>query len=220
MNQSAPAAIPHARIAMLHSLFFATDTSWSFSGHPAPVAEAGVTSAYNGTRSYRDFEPLAVQLAIKGCAARAVGHYFCPQKCGCSSVVEHLLAKEDVASSSLVTRSSLRLERSEKRRLERARRSLAKAGRPSVAIDRASALKRGKILESKSLAARISPSNEHSKISLPCLHVADGAGLARHWPIAHGYPRTVPQPDDFCRAHSQRLAQPDGRERSEERRVG
>ena len=25
--------------------------------------------------------------------------------CGCSSVVEHLLAKEDVASSSLVTRS-------------------------------------------------------------------------------------------------------------------
>jgi hypothetical protein len=29
-------------------------------------------------------------------------------KCGCSSVVEHLLAKEDVASSSLVTRSSLR----------------------------------------------------------------------------------------------------------------
>ena len=39
--------------------------------------------------------------------------------CGCSSVVEHLLAKEDVASSSLVTRSSLRLERSGKRRLER-----------------------------------------------------------------------------------------------------
>jgi hypothetical protein len=31
------------------------------------------------------------------------------QNCGCSSVVEHLLAKEDVASSSLVTRSSLRL---------------------------------------------------------------------------------------------------------------
>src|SRR6266513_6081715 len=27
------------------------------------------------------------------------------EKCGCSSVVEHLLAKEDVASSSLVTRS-------------------------------------------------------------------------------------------------------------------
>lgn len=28
-------------------------------------------------------------------------------KCGCSSVVEHLLAKEDVASSSLVTRCPL-----------------------------------------------------------------------------------------------------------------
>ena len=33
-------------------------------------------------------------------------HYFCPSRRGCSSVVEHLLAKEDVASSSLVTRSS------------------------------------------------------------------------------------------------------------------
>src|SRR5437016_5473136 len=44
---------------------------------------------------------------------------FLPAKCGCSSVVEHLLAKEDVASSSLVTRSSPRLERSTKRRLER-----------------------------------------------------------------------------------------------------
>ena len=31
------------------------------------------------------------------------------QRRGCSSVVEHLLAKEDVASSSLVTRSNLRL---------------------------------------------------------------------------------------------------------------
>jgi ribosomal protein L11 methyltransferase len=36
----------------------------------------------------------------------AAGHYCLPLKnCGCSSVVEHLLAKEDVASSSLVTRS-------------------------------------------------------------------------------------------------------------------
>ena len=35
------------------------------------------------------------------------GDYFNPS-CGCSSVVEHLLAKEDVASSSLVTRSSAR----------------------------------------------------------------------------------------------------------------
>jgi hypothetical protein len=35
-----------------------------------------------------------------------------PSRRGCSSVVEHLLAKEDVASSSLVTRSiSLRFQR-------------------------------------------------------------------------------------------------------------
>ena len=47
-------------------------------------------------------------------------------------MVEHLLAKEDVASSSLVTRSSLRLKRSAKRRLERVRRSLAKADRPKT----------------------------------------------------------------------------------------
>src|SRR5438477_12451370 len=49
---------------------------------------------------------------------------------GCSSVVEHLLAKEDVASSSLVTRSSLRLVRSAKGRLERARRSPGGGGPP------------------------------------------------------------------------------------------
>jgi hypothetical protein len=53
------------------------------------------------------------------------------QNCGCSSVVEHLLAKEDVASSSLVTRSNLRLKRSAERRLERVRRSLAEADRPN-----------------------------------------------------------------------------------------
>jgi hypothetical protein len=52
-----------------------------------------------------------------------------PQKCGCSSVVERLVANEKVASSTLVTRSSLRLERSAKRRLGRVRRSDAKAGR-------------------------------------------------------------------------------------------
>ena len=45
-------------------------------------------------------------------------------------MVEHLLAKEDVASSSLVTRSSLRLVRSAKRGLERARRSLSEGGPP------------------------------------------------------------------------------------------
>jgi anthranilate synthase component I len=37
-------------------------------------------------------------------------HYSYPLRCGCSSVVEHLLAKEDVASSSLVTRSMPSLE--------------------------------------------------------------------------------------------------------------
>src|SRR3954470_10368344 len=42
---------------------------------------------------------------IKPCAHRGCGHYFRPLRRGCSSVVEHLLAKEDVASSSLVTRS-------------------------------------------------------------------------------------------------------------------
>src|SRR5438552_1938705 len=56
---------------------------------------------------------------------------FEPTLCGCSSVVEHLLAKEDVASSSLVTRSSLRLVRSAKGRLERARRSHGEGGPPA-----------------------------------------------------------------------------------------
>ncbi len=43
-------------------------------------------------------------------------------------MVEHLLAKEDVASSSLVTRSSLRLERSEEQRLERRAVALREGG--------------------------------------------------------------------------------------------
>jgi hypothetical protein len=42
---------------------------------------------------------------LKGCAPGPTGHYSSLSKRGCSSVVEHLLAKEDVASSSLVTRS-------------------------------------------------------------------------------------------------------------------
>src|SRR5438132_1775956 len=42
---------------------------------------------------------------LKCCTAHTAGHYSSLSKCGCSSVVEHLLAKEDVASSSLVTRS-------------------------------------------------------------------------------------------------------------------
>jgi putative endonuclease len=56
---------------------------------------------------------------------------FEPTSRGCSSVVEHLLAKEDVASSSLVTRSSLCLVGSAKRRLERARRSRGEGGPPN-----------------------------------------------------------------------------------------
>ena len=48
-------------------------------------------------------------------------------------MVEHLLAKEDVASSSLVTRSSLRLERSAKPGLERVRRSFSEGGPPKIA---------------------------------------------------------------------------------------
>ena len=67
---------------------------------------------------------------IKSCAPRSAIHYCFPQNCGCSSVVEHLLAKEDVASSSLVTRSSLRLKCSAKRRLERCAVASAKADRP------------------------------------------------------------------------------------------
>ena len=60
---------------------------------------------------------------------------------GCSSVVEHLLAKEDVASSSLVTRSSLRLSYGESedwsecavaRRRRTALFGEATAGKPSV----------------------------------------------------------------------------------------
>jgi hypothetical protein len=57
------------------------------------------------SKIFKDLGPAGV---IKSCAARPAIHYCFPQNCGCSSVVEHLLAKEDVASSSLVTRSSLR----------------------------------------------------------------------------------------------------------------
>jgi hypothetical protein len=45
---------------------------------------------------------------LKGCAQQAAGHYLSPsQNCGCSSVVERLVANEKVASSTLVTRSPL-----------------------------------------------------------------------------------------------------------------
>ena len=48
-------------------------------------------------------------------------------------MVERLVANEKVASSTLVTRSSLRLEPSAERGLERVRRSLAEADRPKTA---------------------------------------------------------------------------------------
>ena len=45
------------------------------------------------------------QIKYSPCVRGQSAHYFTPLgKRGCSSVVEHLLAKEDVASSSLVTR--------------------------------------------------------------------------------------------------------------------
>ena len=54
---------------------------------------------------------------------------FALKNAGVAQLVEHHLAKVDVASSSLVTRSSPRLERGAKRRLERVRRSFSE-GRP------------------------------------------------------------------------------------------
>src|SRR6478672_5549274 len=56
--------------------------------------------------SLRNFaSPTERRLQEKPCASGAASDYLSPLLCGCSSVVEHLLAKEDVASSSLVTRS-------------------------------------------------------------------------------------------------------------------
>ncbi len=49
--------------------------------------------------------PPGRRLQEKSCASEPASDYLNPLLCGCSSVVEHLLAKEDVASSSLVTRS-------------------------------------------------------------------------------------------------------------------
>ena len=49
-------------------------------------------------------------------------------------MVEHLLAKEDVASSSLVTRSSLGLGGGAKRRLERSAEAFGEGGRPWILI--------------------------------------------------------------------------------------
>ena len=53
--------------------------------------------------------------------------------CGCSSVVERLVANEKVASSTLVTRSSLHPERSAKRGWSECAAALAEADRPKLA---------------------------------------------------------------------------------------
>src|SRR5438477_2301186 len=87
------------------------------------VVEAFVANPYSSSPSPRTF-------AQKMLRRRRRERLFEPTLRGCSSVVEHLLAKEDVASSSLVTRSSLRLVRSAKGRLERARRSHGEGGPP------------------------------------------------------------------------------------------
>lgn len=53
--------------------------------------------------------PLLQNLGLRNRGSAPLFHAFFAR--GCSSVVEHLLAKEDVASSSLVTRSPSRGER-------------------------------------------------------------------------------------------------------------
>ena|SRR6516225_2451428 len=105
---------------------------------------------------------------LKGCAARVAGHYCFPsaafakaaagrQNCGCSSVVEHLLAKEDVASSSLVTRSSPVAAS-----LCEAPRRLVKHTRAasSTRLRRATALQAGRRLQ-PATAANISACSSH-----------------------------------------------------------
>src|SRR5207248_737737 len=62
------------------------------------VVEAFVANPYSSSPSPRTF-------AQKMLRRRRHERLFEPTLRGCSSVVEHLLAKEDVASSSLVTRS-------------------------------------------------------------------------------------------------------------------
>jgi hypothetical protein len=64
--------------------------------------QEGAVSHYSTTPTLQYPFRLELGVAEQGCRV-----IIClRQKCGCSSVVEHLLAKEDVASSSLVTRSS------------------------------------------------------------------------------------------------------------------
>src|SRR5262245_7258336 len=81
-----------------------------------------------GRFGFNDFEDLQAIKRLHGLVGWTL---LSPLKtAGVAQLVEHHLAKVDVASSSLVTRSSLRLERSANRRLERARRSLGEGGPP------------------------------------------------------------------------------------------
>jgi hypothetical protein len=59
--------------------------------------------------TYLDSTILSFQGQLKGCVAQSDGHYCPSQTAGVAQLVEHHLAKVDVASSSLVTRSSIPL---------------------------------------------------------------------------------------------------------------
>ena len=65
--------------------------------------EAGVRIDITPTLGHSN---TSILTELRGCTTGALRDDFHRSKCGCSSVVEHLLAKEDVASSSLVTRSN------------------------------------------------------------------------------------------------------------------
>src|SRR6266436_6922865 len=75
---------------------------------------------------------LSIRRQLKGCVARLAGQIVPLKTAGVAQLVEHHLAKVDVVSSSLVTRSSLRLKRSANRGLERARRSPSEGGPPQT----------------------------------------------------------------------------------------
>ncbi len=73
--------------------------------------DSKITSAVKDSlvplRAERHIGSIALPQADKNLACRERVDIIAPRsRCGCSSVVEHLLAKEDVASSSLVTRST------------------------------------------------------------------------------------------------------------------
>src|SRR5947207_13950361 len=87
------------------------------------VVEAFVANPYSSSPSPRTFSQKMLHW-------RRRERLFEPTLRGCSSVVEHLLAKEDVASSSLVTRSSLRWCEAQIEGWSERAVAVAKAGRP------------------------------------------------------------------------------------------